>query len=91
MYGQDAPGAAREAIEAARLLPSAPHPPYIQGLLARTENRAADALRDFERVRQLDPTDVGTNVNLGQIYLEQRCGCSPLPTRATSRSVPTKG
>ena len=72
MYDQDEQGAAREAVEAARLLPSAPQPPYIQGLLARTANRTADALRDFERVSQIDPNDVGTNVNLGQIYLEQQ-------------------
>ena len=26
----------------------------------------------FQRVRQIDPRDVGTNVNLGQVYLQQR-------------------
>src|SRR5439155_10612855 len=69
LYGQDLAGAGREAAEAARLLPSGPQPPYIQGLVARAENRTADALRQFERVRQIDPDDVGTRVNLGQIYL----------------------
>ena len=29
-------------------------------------------LRAFERVRQIDAADVGTNVNLGQMYLEER-------------------
>lgn len=72
LYAQDLQGAAREATDAARLLPPAPQPPYILGLIARTENRTADALREFERVRQIDPADVGTSVNLGQIYLEQR-------------------
>jgi Tfp pilus assembly protein PilF len=72
LYAQDLGGAAREATEAARLLPSAPQPPYILGLIARAETRSADAVREFERVRQMDANDVGTNVNLGQIYLEER-------------------
>ena len=38
-YAQDLQGAAREATEAARLLPSAPQPPYMLGLIARAENR----------------------------------------------------
>jgi Flp pilus assembly protein TadD len=72
LYAQDLAGAAREATEAARLLPSAPQPHYILGLIARIENRTADALREFERVRQIDAADVGTSINLGRIYLEQR-------------------
>ena len=72
LYAQDLAGAAREATEAARLLPSAPQPPYILGLIARAENRTADALREFERVRQIDAADVGTSINLGQIHLEER-------------------
>jgi cytochrome c-type biogenesis protein CcmH/NrfG len=72
LYGQDQPGAGREATEAARLLPSAPQPHYILGLVARADNRTTDAVREFERVRQIDANDVGTSVNLGQIYLEQR-------------------
>jgi Tfp pilus assembly protein PilF len=72
LYAQDPAGAAREAIEAAGLLPSAPQPHYILGLIARTENRTSDALREFERVHQIDAGDVGASVNLGQIYLEQR-------------------
>ena len=72
LYSQDQQGAVREATEAARLLPSAPQPHYILGLVARAENRAGDALREFERVRQRDPNDVGTSINLGQIYLEQQ-------------------
>ena len=71
-YSQDLAGALKEATEAARLLPSAPQPPYLLGLIARAENRADDAIREFERVRQLDSADVGTSINLGQIYLESR-------------------
>ena len=72
LYGLDLSGAERDASEAARLLPEAPQPPYIRGLIARAENRPADARREFERVRQIDAGDVGTNVNLGQILLEER-------------------
>jgi len=72
LYGQDLAGAGREAAEAARLLPSVPQPPYIQGLIARAENRTSDAIREFERVHQIDPADVGTSINLGQIHLEAR-------------------
>lgn len=72
LYAQDLQGAVREATEAARLLPSAPQPHYVLGLVARAENRTADAISEFERVAAIDPDDVGTNVNLGQIYLEQR-------------------
>jgi len=72
LYGQDLAGAAREATEAARLLPSAPQPRYILGLIARAENRAADALREFERVHQIDPADVGTSIHLGQMHLEKQ-------------------
>ncbi len=71
-YSQDLAGAAREAAEAGRLLPSAPQPPYISGLVARAENRRDDAIRSLERVRQLDPRDVGARVNLAQLYLEDR-------------------
>jgi len=71
LYAQDFAGAAREADQGARLLPAAPQPPYVLGLIARAENRNEDALRFFERVRQFDPRDVGTAVNLGQIYLQE--------------------
>ena len=72
LYAQDPAGAAGEASEAARLLPSAPQPAYIQGLLARMAGRASEAIRAFERVHQIDPTDVGASVNLAQMYLETR-------------------
>ena len=71
-YAPDLQGAAREAAEAARLLPSAPQPPYVLGLVARADNREADAARSFERVRELDPRDAGAAINLAQIYLQQR-------------------
>ena len=71
-YSGDLAGAAREETEAARLLPSLPQPSYILGLVARADNRDDDAVAFFERVRQIDPHDAGTNTNLGQVYLQQR-------------------
>ena len=72
LYAQDLAGAAREAAEADRAMPAAPQPPYVLGLLARADNRTVDAIREFERVRRIDPRDVGTSVNLGQVLLEER-------------------
>ena len=72
LYNQDMAGADREAAEAARRLSTAPQPPYVRGLIARADNRPDDALREFERVRGLDADDPGTNINLGQLFLEQR-------------------
>jgi Tfp pilus assembly protein PilF len=72
LYEQDLDGAVREAAEAARLMPEAPQPPYVLGLAARAQNRNDEARRQFERVLQIDPSDVGANVNLAQINLEDR-------------------
>jgi Flp pilus assembly protein TadD len=72
LYSQDLQGAAREATEAARLLPSAPQPPYVLGLVARADNRSEDARGFFQRVRQIDPRDIGASVNLAQIDLQDR-------------------
>jgi hypothetical protein len=72
LYSQDDQGAVREATEAVRVLPSSPQAHYVLGLAARAQNRASDALREFGRVRETDPTDIGTSVNLGEIYLEQQ-------------------
>jgi tetratricopeptide (TPR) repeat protein len=72
LYSQDLAGASRETAEADRLLPSAPQPPYVLGLIARAENRTDEARRFFERVQQIDPHDAGTNVNLGQMFLAER-------------------
>src|SRR5262245_8464219 len=71
-YVRDLPGAVREATEAARLMPAAPQPHFLLGLIAYAENRTADAGREFERVGQIDPGDVGARVNLGQIYLAEQ-------------------
>ncbi|MGH9881999.1 MAG: tetratricopeptide repeat protein, partial [Pyrinomonadaceae bacterium] len=68
----DLPGALREMQSAIALAPAAPQPYYIIGLIAKTQNRAEDAIAAFQRVLKIDPNDVGTNVNLGQLYAQQR-------------------
>ena len=71
-YALDLDGARREIEEAARLLPRDPRPPYILGLIARAQGRLDAAREAFARVRQLDPRDVGTLINAGQIDLQER-------------------
>jgi tetratricopeptide (TPR) repeat protein len=68
----DAAGAQREAQAAAVVAPEAPQPPYILGLLAKSQSRIDDAVASFQRVLKIDPSDVGANVNLGQVYSQQR-------------------
>jgi Putative Zn-dependent protease, contains TPR repeats len=67
---QDYDSAVREAKKASEMAPDRPQPFYILGLIARAQNRAGDALDAFRRVLQMDPADVGANVNLGQIYIQ---------------------
>ena len=71
LYDQEFAAADAEAAEAARLLPLSPQPPYILGLVARSLNRPAVARSHFERVTAVDHLDVGANVNLAQIALEE--------------------
>jgi Flp pilus assembly protein TadD len=66
-------GTARtEAEQADRLMVRAPQPPYVLALIAREENRNDDAVRFFERVRQIDPRDTGAAVNLAQMHIQNR-------------------
>jgi tetratricopeptide (TPR) repeat protein len=68
----DEAGAQREAQSAAAVAPEAPQPLYILGLLAKSQSRTDAAVASFQRVLKIDPSDVGANVNLGQIYSQQR-------------------
>ena len=68
----DLPGAQRELQSAIALLPAAPQPYYLLGLAAKTQNRPEDAIASFQQVLRIDPHDVGSNVNLGQLYAQQR-------------------
>ncbi|HVQ36769.1 MAG TPA: FG-GAP-like repeat-containing protein, partial [Pyrinomonadaceae bacterium] len=68
----DLPGAQRQAQHAATLAPEAPQPYYIQGLIAKLQSKPDEALAAFQRVLKIDPNDVGTNINVGQLYSQQR-------------------
>ena len=68
----DLVAAQKEAEAAAAASPNAPQPAYVLGLIARQQNRLEDALASFQRVLKIDPRDVGANVQLGQLYAQQR-------------------
>jgi tetratricopeptide (TPR) repeat protein len=68
----DLAGAQREAEKAAAASPNAPQPPYVMGLIAKSQNRTEDAIAAFLRVLKIDPRDTGANVNLGQLYAQQK-------------------
>ena len=71
-YGGE-PDAARKELEAAKAaLPDRPQPDYVLGLIARAGDRTDDAVSAFTRVRELDPSDVGAAINLGQLLVQQR-------------------
>ena len=68
----DLPAAQREAQIAAGLASQLPQPYYIAGLIAKLQSRPEEALAAFQRVLKIDPNDVGTNINVGQLYSQQR-------------------
>src|SRR6185369_3013145 len=68
----DLPAAQKELQAAIVATPNAPQPHYLLGLAAKTQNRSEDAIASFQKVRAIDPEDVGANVNLGQLYAAQR-------------------
>lgn len=68
----DLPGAQKELQAASVADPAAPQPQYVLGLLAKTHNRPEEAIAAFQKVLRVDPNDVGANVNLGQLYAQQR-------------------
>jgi tetratricopeptide (TPR) repeat protein len=71
-YVPDLDRALRESQKAIAQGPQAPQPHYIMALIARAQHRIEDAISEFEKVRQVDPNDVATNVNLGQLYAQQK-------------------
>jgi tetratricopeptide (TPR) repeat protein len=68
----DLPAAQKELQAAIGAAPTAPQPHYVLGLAAKTQNRPDEAIASFKKVLQIDPNDVGANVNLGQLYAQQR-------------------
>jgi tetratricopeptide (TPR) repeat protein len=71
-YLPDADGAKREAEKALTLDGSAPQPHYILGLIARAGNRFDEAIAEFQKVLKIDADDVGANINVGQIFAQQK-------------------
>ena len=68
----DLPAAQKELQAAIAAAPSAPQPHYVLGLAAKTQNKADEAIASFQKVLQIDAKDVGANINLGQLYAQQR-------------------
>jgi tetratricopeptide (TPR) repeat protein len=68
----DLDGSLREAKKAETAAPNTPQVYYILGLIARTQNRTADAIAAFKRVLEIDPRDPGANINLGQLSLQKQ-------------------
>ena len=71
-YVPEVAAAKKEAEEAAALAPDAPQPHYLLALIARMENRGDDAIASLKHVLAADPRDLGANLVLGQVYLQQR-------------------
>jgi tetratricopeptide (TPR) repeat protein len=77
--------ASRQEMEAALgLAPAALQPHYILGLIARQENRLEDAQASFAKVLATDSRDVGANVNLSQVFLQQRKYADAIPLLETA-------
>src|SRR3977135_558395 len=71
-YLPDADGAKREAEKSLIQDSNRPHPHYILGLIARAQNRFEAAISEFQKVLQTDPEDVGSNINVGQMFAQQK-------------------
>lgn len=69
---QDNESALPAAKAAAQNSPDSLQPKYILGLIAKNQNRTDDAIAAFQEILEIDREDVGANVNLGQIYVQQR-------------------
>lgn len=71
-YLPDIDRAHREAEKAQAQNQNAPQPHYLLGLIARGQNRFAEAVTEFEKVLKIDAADVGSNINVGQIFVQQK-------------------
>jgi Tfp pilus assembly protein PilF len=63
--------AQQAASDARRGSPAAPQPPYILGLIARAQNQPQAAVDAFMRVLEIDPSDIGSKLNIAMIRLTQ--------------------
>ncbi len=83
-YLPDLPASRQEMEAALALAPGTLQPHYVLGLIARQENRLEDAQASFGKVLATDPRDVGANVNLSQVFLQQRKYAEALPLLETA-------
>src|SRR5947207_11236753 len=88
-YLPDADGAKREAEQALIQDPNRPQPHYILGLIDRAQNRFEEAIAEFQKVLKIDPDDVGSNINVGQTFTQQKKYAEGIATsRQTIASEP---
>src|SRR5262245_52164667 len=64
--------ARNEIKKALELIPDSPRPHYLLGLIAKKQNNTEEAIAELQQVVKTDAKDVGTNVNLAQLYLQQK-------------------
>ena len=72
LYVPDHEAARMEAEAALQDAPDSPQLTDIQGLIARGEGRAEEAVPYLSKVLARDPKDLGANLTLGQAYLQRR-------------------
>ncbi len=72
LYDGQLEAAAKEVQIAAAQLPDSPQPLFVLGLIARAASRFDDAGAAFQKVIELDASDVGSRVQLGQVRLAER-------------------
>jgi tetratricopeptide (TPR) repeat protein len=68
----EAPAALREAQAAVARAPRRPQAHYVLGLASKSLNKGEDAIAAFQKVLELDPDDVGANINLGQLLVQEQ-------------------
>lgn len=68
----DAAGALKEAQAAVQVAPKRPQAHYVLALAYKATNRTDEAIAELQRVLEIDPDDVGTNINLGQLLVQQQ-------------------
>jgi Tfp pilus assembly protein PilF len=68
----DAPAALKEAQMAVERAPKRPQSHYILALADKAANRTDDAITELRKVLEIDPDDVGANINLGQLLMQQQ-------------------
>ncbi len=68
----DLPAAQKEASSVASAASEMPQAHYILGLIAKQQGNVPEGIAAFQRVLKIDARDVATNIQLGQLYIQQR-------------------